>query len=84
MPRVFLEIDAQGYDVEVVNGATGCLEAIAAIQSELSVEPSYHGMPSCTEALSLYHRPGYRLVGMSEIAHNPDLGSVTEMNCVLI
>lgn len=41
--RVFLKIDAQGYDAAVLAGATGLLERLTGIQLEMSLVPLYHG-----------------------------------------
>ena len=49
-PRVFLKMDTQGFDLEVVRGAEGCLGQCLGLQSELSVEPLYNGMPQIGRA----------------------------------
>jgi hypothetical protein len=41
--KVSLKKDTQGYDVEVFKGASGCIEMIRGIQSELSVHPRTRG-----------------------------------------
>ena len=41
--RVFLKIDAQGYDAEVLAGAAGLLERLTGIQLEMSLVPLYEG-----------------------------------------
>ncbi|HEX6111517.1 MAG TPA: FkbM family methyltransferase [Geminicoccaceae bacterium] len=41
--RVFLKIDAQGYDAEVLAGAAGLLERLTGIQLEMSLVPLYQG-----------------------------------------
>lgn len=38
---IWLKIDVQGYENQVLAGATGCLDDIAAIQLELSLRPLY-------------------------------------------
>ena len=43
--RVFLKMDTQGYDLEVFRGASGCIDGILGLQSELSVQPFYVNMP---------------------------------------
>jgi hypothetical protein len=51
VPRVFLKIDAQGHDMEVLRGAAGVRHWIVGLQSELSVVPIYDGMHSMSEML---------------------------------
>jgi FkbM family methyltransferase len=41
--RVFLKIDAQGYEAEVLAGAAGLLERLAGIQLEMALVPLYEG-----------------------------------------
>ena len=40
---MFLKIDAQGYEAEVLAGAAGLLERLAGIQLEMSLVPLYEG-----------------------------------------
>ena len=41
--RIFLKIDAQGYDMRVLEGAAGILDDLVAIHIELSLQPFYEG-----------------------------------------
>jgi FkbM family methyltransferase len=41
--RVFLKIDAQGYEAEVLAGTAGLLERLAGIQLEMALVPLYEG-----------------------------------------
>jgi FkbM family methyltransferase len=41
--RIFLKTDTQGYDMQVMRGAAGCLDRILAIQIELPVREVYRG-----------------------------------------
>ena len=43
-PRVFLKIDTQGYDFEVLAGIGRALGWIVGLQTELSVKPIYAGL----------------------------------------
>ncbi len=49
--RVFLKIDTQGWDAEVLRGAERSLESVAAIQFELAIQPTYEGQPDYLEIL---------------------------------
>jgi FkbM family methyltransferase len=59
--RLFLKLDTQGWDLDVLEGATGVLDRIAALQVELSVLPIYKGTPTYLEALEEVTRLGFRL-----------------------
>jgi FkbM family methyltransferase len=82
-PSVFLKIDTQGYDVEVVRGAAGILDQVVALQSEVSVTPIYEGMPHYTEALAYYESLGFALVDLSVVTRTPE-GIVCEYDALLI
>lgn len=50
--RIFLKSDTQGYDMQVMRGARGCLDRILAIQIELPVREVYQGAGNYLEALA--------------------------------
>jgi FkbM family methyltransferase len=62
-PRVFLKIDTQGWDLEVLAGASGCLDAVAGLQIELAVDPLYEGAPTYLEALAFVRELGFAVTG---------------------
>ena len=81
-PRILLKMDTQGYDLEVFRGASDCIGAVAALQSELSVQPLYDGMPHYLEALQAYETAGFELYNLTQMNRARD-GSVVEMNCLM-
>ncbi|MDI9548516.1 MAG: FkbM family methyltransferase [Chloroflexota bacterium] len=83
-PCVFLKMDTQGYDLEVVSGAASCIDQIKGIQSEVSVKPVYAGMPHYLEAISVYESLGFRLHSLAEVSRHPDTKVIIEMNCVMM
>jgi FkbM family methyltransferase len=83
-PRVLLKMDTQGFDLEVIHGAQGCIDRVLGIQSEVSVVPTYLGMPHYLEAILAYEQLGFELVGLAEAARDPERGGITEMNCVMM
>lgn len=62
-PKVFVKIDTQGHDVDVIRGATGCLSKIMGFQSELAAVQIYEGMPSMAESLEFYKSCGFVPIG---------------------
>ncbi len=83
-PRIFLKMDTQGYDVEVIKGAANSMDRIMALQSELVIQPDYIGAPLYLEALTLYQGYGFRPVSLIEAARDLHSGIITEVNCVLV
>jgi len=57
--EVFLKIDTQGYEREVVKGATRTLERIRGLQIELSLLPLYLGEETYLSFLNEFHAAGF-------------------------
>jgi FkbM family methyltransferase len=83
-PRVFLKMDTQGFDLKVIEGASGCVDRVLGLLSEISAEASYNDMPSYLDSLKVYEGLGFRLKGLSEIAWNRARGTLVEMDCLMI
>jgi FkbM family methyltransferase len=82
-PRIFLKMDTQGFDEEVIEGAKGNLDLIIGIQSEISVVPLYEGMPHYTESLLNYEELGFQLMDLFVVNRTPNDG-VLEYDCLMI
>jgi FkbM family methyltransferase len=82
-PRVLLKMDTQGYDLEVFNGAAGCLDSICALQSEISIQPLYRGMPHYLDALRVYEQAGFELHDLTVVARAGN-GCLQELNCFMV
>ncbi len=80
--RIYLKMDTQGYDLEVFKGAEGILSSVVGLQSELSVQPLYEGMPHYLDALSTFERAAFELHNLSVVGRGED-GAVIEMNCYM-
>ncbi len=48
---VFLKVDTQGYELEVLGGATEVLKRVCGLQLELSLVPLYSGAPTIADVL---------------------------------
>jgi FkbM family methyltransferase len=57
--NVFLKVDTQGFEAEVIRGAEGCLSEVAAIQLELSLRPLYEGETLLGPMLEIMHDMGF-------------------------
>lgn len=83
-PRVFLKMDTQGYDVEVIAGSDGCVGRCLGLLSEIAVDPAYEKMPRYIEALKIYKGLGFRLKSLSEIAWDRKDRTLAEMDCLMV
>ena len=81
--RIFLKIDTQGYDLQVVRGAGRQLGAICALQSELAARATYEGMPTLPEALAELDQLGFEVTGLFPVARELDHLRVIEFDCVM-
>ena len=80
--RIFLKLDTQGWDLEVLQGAAGCLDRIVALQLEVSARPIYDGTPTYLEALSHVEGLGFSLTDAVPVVRD-HLHRVIEFDCVL-
>lgn len=64
--RIFLKIDAQGFEKEVLAGAVRSLERVQGLQLELSFVPLYAGGMLIDEAVSTAYAAGFQMVGVEQ------------------
>jgi len=83
-PRVFLKMDCQGFDLEVIKGAGEALNKVEGLQSELSAIPLYIGVPDYLECLSYYRSLGFEPTGFFPVVNSPVGGHLVECDVVLI
>jgi FkbM family methyltransferase len=81
--NVYLKVDTQGFDLEVLKGAQHLLPRISALQFELAIQRIYQGLPSYLETLETVNRMGFDLSGMYPVPHDRPLRAV-EFDCVMV
>ncbi len=81
-PRVYVKLDTQGYDIEVLEGAGTHLDDILALQAELSVKPIYANMRGYVESISRMNECGFELTGVFPVSRSSDL-ELIEFDCVM-
>jgi FkbM family methyltransferase len=81
--RIYLKMDTQGFDLEVLAGAAGVLPSVMALQSEVSFRPIYYGMPGYQDSLRELQALGFGVVDFIPV--NRDSGGLCsiEMDCVM-
>jgi FkbM family methyltransferase len=60
---VLLKLDTQGHDLEVLDGAHGCLRQVRALLIELSVHALYAGTPPFSAQLARLEQLGFEPIG---------------------
>jgi FkbM family methyltransferase len=63
--HVWLKIDTQGYEREVLKGASRLMPRVRALECELSLVPLYDGQPLIDEMISMIYQMGFRMVGVT-------------------
>jgi hypothetical protein len=81
--RIFLKMDTQGYDLQVVRGGGRRLPAIRGLQTELAARATYEGMPTLPEALVELDQSGFEVTGIFPVARELDHLRVIEFDCVM-
>ncbi len=67
---IFLKTDTQGYDLEVLNGATVVMDRIAVLLIELSTKAIYEGMPPAPQVMELIGGWGFQPVGFFPVSRD--------------
>jgi len=80
--RIYLKLDTQGFDLEVFKGASGVLDRIVAMQSELAFSAIYKQMPTFDEVLPVYMQSGFRVSNM--FAVSIENFAAVEFDCILV
>ena len=65
-PPFAIKIDTQGFELEVLKGATRTLDQTVALTVELSLFPVYTGAPSFVEVSQLVCAAGFRCIALTE------------------
>jgi len=80
---LYLKMDTQGWDLEVLAGATGVLSRTAALQSEVSVRALYAGMKRFDESIRVFETHGFSLSGLFPVSRDSHF-RVIEFDCVCV
>jgi hypothetical protein len=54
----------QGYELPVLDGASGIMDRVVGAQVEVSLIPLYEGQPSITQVISRLESDGLRVAGV--------------------
>jgi len=82
--KVFLKIDTQGYDNQVIRGALETLKHVQILQTEISCKGIYKDTPSVTERLDELFGIGFNIVGIFPISRDKNTMEILEFDCLLI
>lgn len=79
----FLKIDTQGYERQVLSGATNCLSHFVGVQMELPIIPLYEGTWKFHEAVAHMDQRGFEVSNIMPVNYDQtDTASLVEVDCV--
>jgi FkbM family methyltransferase len=70
---MLLKIDAQGFDLDILRGATACLDRIVSVQLELPALAVYEGAPALGDAIEEVRSLGFDPVGFYPVFRDHEL-----------
>ena len=79
---IFLKMDVQGFELKVLEGASGILPRIKGLQLEISLLPLYEGEPTLTEVLEKLDQLNYELYAVTPGFTDMDSGRLLQLDCI--
>jgi len=82
--RLFLKIDAQGYERKILESAAAELDRVVGMRIEVSLVQSYEGEPLIYEMLPFIYSLGFKLCGIEEAWSNRSTQEVFQIDAMLM
>jgi hypothetical protein len=82
--RLFLKIDVQGGEREVLDGGPITLSRAAGVELELSLAPLYRGQATLSELLLRLDREGFLIVSVEPGFSDPRTGRLLQLDAIAI
>ena len=81
--NVYLKMDTQGFDLNVIEGAGAELRGVRALQTELALKRLYMDMPGYEEVLRTLHVKGFDVSGVFPVSSDENFRAI-ECDCVMV
>jgi FkbM family methyltransferase len=78
--KIFLKIDVQGYEQQVLEGATGIMPQVKGIQLEMSLVPLYQGELLFGEMLDYMKKLGYSIHWLKPTIRDHSTGQMLQLD----
>lgn len=78
--NLMIKIDTQGYELQVLRGASGLLHRTVAIQVEMSLIALYEGAPTLLEMISYMQSNGYQLYNIVPVFKDKRTGRMLQVD----
>jgi FkbM family methyltransferase len=80
---IFLKLDVQGFEKQVLLGSLKILDRVKLIQIETSLIPVYSGEPLIGDMIKMLDFLGFRIVAVEPGWHDPQTGELLQMDLML-
>lgn len=80
---VFLKVDTQGFDLEVIRGASTTLGRFAAVQVELAMQKTYEGQPGYLDVIATFDARGFAPAVLYP-TFSDSAGRIVECDCIFV
>lgn len=82
--RMWLKLDTQGSEADVLAGAAEALKRVEVVQSEISLLPCYEGQSEYQDIFDVLHSAGFRLVFVEPGTQMPDTGEMLQFDGIFV
>jgi|MudIll2142460700_1097286.scaffolds.fasta_scaffold106937_2 FkbM family methyltransferase len=82
--RVMIKIDTQGYERNVIDGASASLNKIQIIQLEMSIVPLYENEMTYIEMIKYLDNKGYQLFSLEDGFSHPTSGQLLQVDGIFV
>lgn len=82
--RVYLKLDVQGYEGNVLAGAVETLRAIMAVETEVSMAPMYEGSVLYAEMIQQLDDLEFQLISWEDVLTDPRTGYALQADCIFV
>ena len=82
--NIYLKIDTQGYEWQVLKGAEKFLESVTGLELEMSFEQMYDGEKIFDELYGFILSQGFRLLNIRPMLTNPTNMQLLQADCIFI
>lgn len=82
-PRIYLKMDTQGFDMEVLTGSEYILPQVLGLQTEVSFRSIYSDMKSYNDLVAECKKRGFEIVDFLPVAREREGLCAIEMDCIM-
>lgn len=82
--KIFVKVDTQGFELEVVEGCMNILDKIVGFQLEMSLVELYNGEKTITEIISFMDNIGYRIATIEPGWNDPKTGFAMQLDGIFV